>query len=378
MKRGGRVRGKFDRGHLAPYAVMGGDRNNNGKSALTDRNKPNHDHEDEETLLQANMMTNIAPQAPLCFNQTKGVWYQLERHVQDNLVRRGRLNVWVFAGTFFTKGRTVEKIGPAKDIHVPHAFFKVIVRELPGNIPQAIGFVFPHYKDKPDGSGCAEIAPPFDDPSHFKSILEIEALTGLDFFHNLDGGTERRLELAKPENSWRDYFQNVSTVAIPQIKSVKTAAQNRFDAVKSINTEDGSKNNRGDGAMKTNVTYEEQWFLWIIIAVICAGILGGLVAHIMNRQELRKVPLYHSVILGVAAAAVVPFFLELISSTVLSDITKDNPKLVFKSLLVLFGFCTLAATISRSFLTSLSEQLKHQVSNVNPGAIVVHGSDQII
>ena len=52
----------YARGHLAPYGVMGGDRDGDGQLAKEG------DPDDEVTIFQGNLMSNIPPQHHYGFN----------------------------------------------------------------------------------------------------------------------------------------------------------------------------------------------------------------------------------------------------------------------------------------------------------------------
>ena len=94
-------------GHLAPYGVMGGDRDGDGQLAK------DGDADDEITVFQSNYMGNIAPQHHYGFNGSPGLWYKLERWVQYALVKKQGKEVWVFAGSIFGPGEH-EKVGQGK------------------------------------------------------------------------------------------------------------------------------------------------------------------------------------------------------------------------------------------------------------------------
>lgn len=87
----------YARGHMAPHFAMGGDRNKNGRysHALVD----DEDRYDDETVLQANYMTNIAPQHQDALNGPGGPWYALETVIRKELVGRKRMELNVFAGS---------------------------------------------------------------------------------------------------------------------------------------------------------------------------------------------------------------------------------------------------------------------------------------
>ena len=68
-------------------------------------------------------MSNIAPQNHVDFNGSGGLWYNLERWIQDDVVQENDLEVWVFAGCVFGVGEH-ETVGPDDDIAVPAMFYK--------------------------------------------------------------------------------------------------------------------------------------------------------------------------------------------------------------------------------------------------------------
>lgn len=187
-----RTRG-YARGHLAPYAVMGGDRDGDGQYAEYHRGSSDVGDVDEaRTVYQANYMSNIVPQHHEGFNgwlpqvgspNINGLWYDLERWIQDNLVIEEGNEVWVIAGCVFGIGEH-EKVGPNKDIVVPPAFYKiVVVEDAESDIPFVLAYLFPHQRVR---HGHLD--------AFLTSVDNIEALTGMDFFSELDEEAEEYLE----------------------------------------------------------------------------------------------------------------------------------------------------------------------------------------
>lgn len=182
----------FARGHLAPYAVMGGDRDDDGELAP-------EDEFDSDTVFQANYMSNIAPQHHDEFNGTGGLWFELERTVQDVWIEQNLGEVWVFAGCVIGLGDH-EAVGPEHDILVPPMFFKIVVRE-PGpdeesDLPQVLAFLFPHQRQ---AHGQIE--------DFLVTVDVIEALTGLDFFHELSDPVEAVMEDMDTFANWQLFPQ---------------------------------------------------------------------------------------------------------------------------------------------------------------------------
>lgn len=108
----------------------------------------------------------------------------------------------------------------------------------------------------------------------------------------------------------------------------------------------------------------------IIATMVGAGVLGGAINTILSRSLPLKdgeppLPgLGAHIVLGVGAALIIPLFLSMISSGLVGDLAKGNeltPEL-FAKLLVLVGFCLLAAISSRAFLQSMTQRLLREVA----------------
>lgn len=180
----------YARGHLAPFFTSGGDRDNDGSYAGGTASDP----DDDLTVYEVNYMSNITPQDQKCFNGAGGVWYKLETHVRKELVQKQGKTVHIFAGPVFHQNKTIEYIGPNKDIAVPHAFFKVLAYTDSSNqLTKVYPFLFPHNRKNQDNQ-CRLEKKSFFDPSFATSINELELLTGLDFFSDLEDIKEEELE----------------------------------------------------------------------------------------------------------------------------------------------------------------------------------------
>lgn len=175
----------YARGHLAPYAVMGGDRDHDGLLA------PN-DADEDSTVFQANFMSNIAPQHQTGFNGPGGLWNALERKLQDEWVVEDDQDLWVLAGSIVGPGQH-ELVGPDSDIFVPPMFWKIVVQaaESGAELPVVLAFLFPHQRNA-HGS--------IDD--FLVSVDIIEALTGLDFFTDFDVSEQHALEDQDTSVNW--------------------------------------------------------------------------------------------------------------------------------------------------------------------------------
>lgn len=170
----------YARGHLAPYGVMGGDRDGDGKYAVFNSN--DSDGDDEITIFQANYMTNIAPQHHNGFNGSPGLWWKLERWIQDDLVDAQQKEVWIFAGCIFGPGHH-EKV-TSKKVWVPPMFYKIVImKKADSEIPDVLAFLFPHQRVV-----HGEIQ------NFLVSVNVIEAVSGEDFFRGLGLEKETKLE----------------------------------------------------------------------------------------------------------------------------------------------------------------------------------------
>ncbi|MEM6515409.1 MAG: DNA/RNA non-specific endonuclease [Bacteroidota bacterium] len=150
----------YDRGHLCPAA----DRKYI-KSAY------------DETFLTS----NISPQKHE-FNS--GIWNRLEQKVR----------YWTFKydGIFVVTGGVLEPglktIGDEK-VSVPKQFYKILI-DFNSETPKMIGFLMPHQNSK---------KPLYQ---FVVSVDEIEKLTGIDFFPQLEDELENKLEASSDYKGW--------------------------------------------------------------------------------------------------------------------------------------------------------------------------------
>lgn len=133
---------------------------------------------------EAFLMTNICPQNG-DLNQRD--WKYLEEACRDWAKRYEK--VYIVAGPIF-RSRRAKKVGE-NGVSVPDAFFKVVLRLGEGTSDtKAIGFIYENRK------GHHEMA------HYVRSVDEVEAATGLDFFHQLDDKTEAAVEQEKNLADW--------------------------------------------------------------------------------------------------------------------------------------------------------------------------------
>ncbi len=97
----------------------------------------------------------------------------------------------------------------------------------------------------------------------------------------------------------------------------------------------------------------------IIAVIIIFGCFGGVVNYFMkDENELNIYKFFRSVFIGLAAAFLVPLFLNMISSNLIAeiDIKKSN-------LLIFAGFCLIASISSKAFIDSVSKKIINELNN---------------
>lgn len=199
----------YARGHLAPFNISGGDRDNDGLYGVADTNgdgtvnrhdmiglDPEEyiaDPDEISRVYEVNNMSNIVPQDHDGFNGESGVWRDLEKYIQGTLVDDQKKEVWVIAGTILGRGE-MERVGTNKDVTVPPMFFKIVIRESVEGTPIILAFLLPHHK-KAHG----------DIEDFLVSVDIIEAMTGLDFFREVDDEAEDQLESEDTWVNWKKF-----------------------------------------------------------------------------------------------------------------------------------------------------------------------------
>lgn len=157
------ARSGYDRGHMCPAA----------------------DNKNTDVAMQESFfMTNMCPQS---HSLNAGAWKELEEFCRSWVKDYGTL--YICCGPIFDKKKP-KTIGkrPGVKIAVPDRFFKVML--YMGRQKQAIGFIYPN--EKCDG----------DIRDYAVSVDEVEKITGLDFFHQLDSKTEKAVESRCNPSSW--------------------------------------------------------------------------------------------------------------------------------------------------------------------------------
>ncbi len=123
---------------------------------------------------EAFLMTNICPQDG---HLNQNDWKYLEQACREwaNTYK----TAYIVAGPIF-RSKPYRTVGENK-VAVPDAFFKVVM-VYKGKNPQAIGFIYDNVSGHHDMEHYA------------RSVDEVEQLTGLDFFHELDDTVEEKIE----------------------------------------------------------------------------------------------------------------------------------------------------------------------------------------
>jgi len=127
----------------------------------------------------------------------QGIWWNLESKI-SNWTNDG-YDIWIVTGPVFFWDVTLEWHGePDKGevlAAIPHALFKVLVRENMDSKPEVLAFIYPNeYIGKVDDEWVHE---PF-----FTSVDYIEELTGLNFFPFLSVEQQQLIESTQSNFLW--------------------------------------------------------------------------------------------------------------------------------------------------------------------------------
>ena len=154
----------YDRGHMCPA----------GDSRWS-----------REAMKESFYMTNICPQHP---NLNGGDWHELEQACR-RWAEKDKL--YIVCGPILYKKAVNPPIGKEHKIHVPDAFFKVILAGIEKGKPRAIGFIYKNIAGNR----------PLD--SYINTIDQVERITGLDFFPALPDKIENKIEKECDLKIWR-------------------------------------------------------------------------------------------------------------------------------------------------------------------------------
>lgn len=145
----------YDRGHMCPAGDM--------KWSM-------------EAMHDCFYMTNMCPQSP---SLNSGAWRKLETKCREWANEEGC--IYIVCGPIYDKGKKHEEIGIDHRIMVPERFFKAVLSLNKGK-EWAAGFVY----DNSDRSQSMKKA--------VKTVDEVEEMTGMDLFYQLDDALEDEIE----------------------------------------------------------------------------------------------------------------------------------------------------------------------------------------
>ena len=133
----------------------------------------------DEAYAETFLMSGVVPQKP---DMNRRVWRRLESRIAD--VYRPHLEeLWVVAGPVYWEGFQRLESG----VQVPNGCFLIVVDEEDG-VPRMLGFVVDQ-----SATGRERLQ------EFLSSVDEIERLTGLDFFPELDDAVEAQAEALEPK-----------------------------------------------------------------------------------------------------------------------------------------------------------------------------------
>lgn len=97
---------------------------------------------------------------------------------------------------------------------------------------------------------------------------------------------------------------------------------------------------------------------FVLLAILIAGIIGGLINKFRDKDPASKY--WKSIIKGIGAAIIVPLFLELVKSGIVSKESES-----WYNYFIFGGLCIIFAIFSDSFFESISKKLMNQVETLN-------------
>lgn len=160
----------YDRGHMAPNSVIA---TRHGR----------------EAQIETFYMSNIAPQKP---DLNRNAWRILEQIVADDLSSLGE-TIWVITGIV---PDCKSKCLPKGNVHIPKGFYKILATVRNQKL-YAIAVYMPQETKKSKSPRYC-----------FRSIDEIERMTGLDFFSKLSKERQHALESVEVTRFWAIGYLN--------------------------------------------------------------------------------------------------------------------------------------------------------------------------
>lgn len=135
-----------------------------------------------EVMYETFLLSNVCPQNA---NLNSGLWNQIEISSRRWAEKYG--DIYIICGPMYFKSKEMQYIGE-NNVAIPDAFFKVILC-LNGD-PKCIGFICRNT----DGNKKKDM--------YVNMLEEVERLTGLHFFPQLDPETRKLVESEADINEW--------------------------------------------------------------------------------------------------------------------------------------------------------------------------------
>ncbi len=169
----------FDRGHLVPRADM---------------------NRSEAAMINTFTFSNMTPQFH-AFNT--GIWERLETMVR-NWAKTNK-EIYVITGSIFDKNgdqkrdpdNEADLVEPRKKVSIPTHFYKIVVRKKQDGKLEAIALTLPHTKQAITSNQTKTYL-----TSKIVSIRDIEKVTGINFFPDLNQQEQDVLETSKAPRLW--------------------------------------------------------------------------------------------------------------------------------------------------------------------------------
>lgn len=138
------------------------------------------------------LFSNMVPQLGN-FNRIGKVWEKLERKVHYWAIEAD--GIYVITGSIFDRdgdGRRdsnsdARRMAPTNRVAVPSHFFKIILKIRPSGVMDTITFILPHDNRKNTGTDNYL-------KSKIRSIDDVEKVTDIDFFPEMEGAKQDELE----------------------------------------------------------------------------------------------------------------------------------------------------------------------------------------
>ena len=135
-----------------------------------------------EVMYETFLLSNVCPQNA---NLNSGLWNQIEISSRRWAEKYG--DIYIICGPMYFKSKEMQYIGE-NNVAIPDAFFKVILCLNGG--PKCIGFICRNT----DGNKKKDM--------YVNTLEEVERLTGLHFFPQLDPETRKLVESEADINEW--------------------------------------------------------------------------------------------------------------------------------------------------------------------------------